>query len=157
MRECHVSFGSISVKCLAALLLFAGICAGTAQAADTPESYPGVKIVAADEIVKAVANGAIVIDTRVASEYAEAHLKGAISVPYREKSAKAIDFDANQDSFDVSKLPTDKAKSIVLYCNGPECWKSLKGAAAAVKVGHTNVLWYRLGIPEWKSKGLPVE
>jgi rhodanese-related sulfurtransferase len=153
----RTSAGKLVTRCTAAVLLLAGMLVGTAQAADTPPTLAGAKVVAAEDVVKTMAAGGIVVDTRVASEYADAHIKGAISVPYREKSAKSADFEAGQDSFDLKKLPADKAKAVVLYCNGPECWKSFKAAVWAVKAGHTDVQWYRLGIPEWKSKGHPVE
>jgi rhodanese-related sulfurtransferase len=148
---------SISVRRTAAALVFAALLAGVVQAAETPGSVAGAKIVAAEDVVKAMAAGAMVVDTRVASEYADAHIKGAINVPYREKSAKSADFDASQDSFDLKKLPADKTAAVVFYCNGPECWKSFKATMWALKGGYTNVSYYRLGFPEWKSKGLPAD
>ncbi|HVI79975.1 MAG TPA: rhodanese-like domain-containing protein [Candidatus Acidoferrum sp.] len=138
--------------------LFAGmLISGVAQAGDTPAELAGVKLVGAEEVVKAQSAGAVIIDSRVASEYAEGHIKGAINVPYREKSEKAVNFDAAQDEFNLAKLPADKAAAVVVYCNGPECWKSFKGSTVAMKGGYTNVLWYREGFPQWKSKGLPSE
>jgi len=145
------------VMSMAAAALAGILLCGPAQAGDTPEVLPGVKVVNADAVTKAAAAGATLIDARVASEYAEGHLKGAVNVPYREKSAKSVDFDAGQDQFDLSKLPSDKAAAIVIYCNGPECWKSFKASTAALKAGYTNILWYQAGFPDWKSKGLPVE
>jgi len=142
---------------VAAALLFTGVFVGTARADDTPSTLAGTKLVAAEDVAKAAAAGAVVVDTRVASEYSEGHIKGAVSVPYREKSAKAVDYDANQDQFDLSKLPSDKTAAVVMYCNGPECWKSYKASVAATKGGYTNILWYRLGFPDWKSKGLAAE
>jgi len=138
--------------------LFAGmLISGVAQAGDTPAELAGVKLVGAEEVVKAQSAGAMIIDSRVASEYAEGHIKGAVNVPYREKSEKAVNFDAAQDEFNLAKLPADKAAAVVVYCNGPECWKSFKGSTVAMKGGYTNVLWYREGFPQWKSKGLPSE
>ena len=134
--------------------LFAGmLISGVAQAGDTPAELSGAKLVGAEEVVKAQSAGAMIIDSRVASEYAEGHIKGAVNVPYREKSEKAVNFDAAQDEFNLAKLPADKAAAVVVYCNGPECWKSFKGSTVAMKGGYTNVLWYREGFPQWKSKG----
>jgi len=141
-----------------AAALFAGmLMSGMAQAADTPAALEGAKLVTADDVVKAQSAGAVIVDTRVASEYAEGHIKGAVNVPYREKSEKAVGFDAGKDEFNLAKLPADKAAAVVIYCNGPECWKSFKGSTAALKGGYTNILWYREGFPQWKSKGLPAE
>ena len=142
---------------MAAALFVGMLISGMVQAADTPTALAGAKLVAADEVVKAQSTGATVIDSRVASEYAEGHIKGAVNVPYREKSEKAVNFDASQDEFNLAKLPADKAAAMVIYCNGPECWKSFKASAVAIKGGYTNIHWYREGFPEWKSKGLPAE
>jgi rhodanese-related sulfurtransferase len=128
-----------------------------AQAADTPAALTGTKLVSAEDVVKARSAGAVTIDTRVASEYADGHIKDALNVPYREKSEKAVTFDASQDEFNLAKLPADKAATVIMYCNGPECWKSFKASTVAIKGGYTNILWYRDGFPNWKSKSLPIE
>ncbi len=68
-----------------------------ALASQTPNSLAGVTVVGADQVKKLIDSGVPVIDTRVANEYAEKTIKGAKSVPYKEKSSKAVDFDASQD------------------------------------------------------------
>jgi rhodanese-related sulfurtransferase len=128
-----------------------------AALADTPDSLKGATLVDAAKAKAMIDAGAKVIDARVANEYAEAHIKGAISIPYKEKSGKSADFDASQDSFDVSKLPADKNAALVFYCNGAECWKGYKASTAAIKAGHKTVYWFRLGLPAWKAAGYPVE
>ena len=137
----------------AAVLMFAN----TASATDTPASFSGATLVDAAKAKSLIDSGVKVIDARVATEYAEGHIKGAISVPYKEKSAKAADFDASLDSFDLSKLPADKNAGLIFYCNGAECWKGYKAAHAAIKAGYKTVYWFRLGFPEWKAKGYPAE
>ncbi|MFY8119369.1 MAG: rhodanese-like domain-containing protein [Roseateles sp.] len=136
------------------------LCLGTlgdAHAAETPASLAGVKLVKAEEAKKLQDAGAPLIDTRVAAEYAEKTIKGAKSVPYREKSAKAVDFDASQDQFDLSKLPSDKNAPLVFFCNAGECWKSYKASVVASKAGYKQVHWFRGGMPEWTAKGLPTQ
>ena len=140
-----------------ALAAALGLAAAGAYANETPAILKGVTLVTADQVKKMLDAGTPVIDTRVANEYAEAHIKGAKSVPYREKSTKAVDFDASADSFDLAKLPSDKAAPIVFYCNAGECWKSYKASVVASKAGYSKVHWFRGGLPEWKTKGLPVE
>ncbi len=131
--------------------------AGAALAAETPASLSGVKVVTAEEAKKLQDGGATLIDTRVAAEYAEKTAKGAKSVPYKEKSAKEAGFDASLDSFDLSKLPADKGAAVVFFCNAGECWKSYKASSAAQKAGHTKINWFRGGMPEWVTKGLPTQ
>ena len=142
---------------LASLALLLCLQGQLAFAADTPATLEGATLVTADKVKELMAKGVPVIDARVANEYAEAHVKGAINVPYKEKSAKAANFDASQDSFDLAKLPKDKAAPLVFYCNAGECWKSYKASAVAMKNGWKQVYWFRGGMPEWKAKGFPSE
>jgi rhodanese-related sulfurtransferase len=128
-----------------------------AFAANTPTSLPGATVVDAATAKSLMAGGAVMIDARVANEYAESHIKGALSVPYKEKSEKTVAYDPAVDSFDLSKLPHDKNAPIIFACNGPECWKSYKATRAALKAGHKKVYWLRGGLPEWEAKGYSVE
>lgn len=142
---------------LTALGTIALTAALSAQAADTPASLDGATVVSADQAKKMLESGTPVIDTRVAAEYVDGHIKGAKNLPYKEKSAKATNFDVSQDSFDLTKLPSDKNAALVFYCNAGECWKSYKASVAAIKAGYKKVHWFRGGFPEWKAKGYPVE
>ncbi len=149
-------FRSNSLRGLA-LCLFLTVAAPLVQAAETPPTLSGATVVSAEQVKALMAKGVPVIDTRVANEYADSHIVGAISVPYKEKSAKATTFDGAADSFDLSKLPKDKAAPLVFYCNSGECWKSYKASVTAIKSGYKAVSWFRGGFPEWKAKGFPTE
>jgi len=144
------------LKFLSILLLTAGLT-GPALAVDNPATLAGTKLVNAAEAKKLIDSGTPAIDTRVAAEYAEKTIKGAKNVPYKEKSAKDVSFDASQDQFDLSKLPTDKAAPMVFFCNGPECWKSYKASVVAMKAGYNHIYWFRGGMPEWSKAGLPTQ
>ena len=134
------------------------VAGGSALAQETPAAAPaGVKLVEAKAVQDLQAKGAVLIDTRKASEYSDATIKGAISVPYDpEKSAKDVKFDAAQDKFDMSKI-ADKNKDYVVFCNSGTCWKSYKAAVVMAKAGYKNVHWYRNGVPDWKARKLPME
>jgi rhodanese-related sulfurtransferase len=129
----------------------------TACAAETPATLAGTKLVNAAEVKKLLDSGVQVIDTRVAAEYAEKTIKGAKNVPYKEKSAKETGFDASQDQFDLTKLPSDKAAPLVFFCNSGECWKSYKASVVAQKAGYSKIQWFRGGMPEWVKAGLPTQ
>jgi rhodanese-related sulfurtransferase len=131
--------------------------AGVASAADVPATLAGVSVVTAEQARKLVDAGTPVIDTRVGNEFADAHIKGARNVPYKEKSAKDAGFNARDDQFDLARLPGDKAAPVIFYCNGPECWKSYKASKVAADAGWRKVQWLRGGFPEWKAKGYAVE
>lgn len=124
---------------------------------ETPSSLKGATIVNASKVKELQSQGAVVVDTRKGLEFAEAHVKGAIHVPYKEKSAKVADFDMKKDKWKAKKLPKDKNTKLVLYCNGKTCWKSFKSSKTAVSMGYKNVYWFRGGMPEWKKAGLPTE
>lgn len=134
------------------------VAAGSALAQETPAAAPaGVKLVEAKAVQDLQAKGAVLIDTRKASEFAEATIKGAISVPYDpEKSAKDVSFNAAEDKYDMGKI-ADKNKDYVVFCNSGTCWKSYKAAVVMAKAGYKNVHWYRNGVPDWKARKLPME
>lgn len=140
----------------AATLLAAGLSV-PALAQETPPKLDGVKIVSAEQARDLAAKGAAIVDTRTANEFAEKSVKGAINVPYKEKSAKDAGFDKAQDSFDLAKLAADKAAPVVFFCNAAGCWKSYKASAVARDAGYKQVHWLRGGLPEWSSKGLPTQ
>lgn len=144
------------LKFFSALALSIGLAA-PALATETPATLKGATLVSAADVSKMLSSGVPVIDTRVAAEYAEKTIKGAKSVPYKEKSAKDANFDATQDQFDLSKLPADKAAPIVFFCNAGECWKSYKASVVAMKAGYTKINWFRGGVPEWLKAGLPTQ
>jgi rhodanese-related sulfurtransferase len=122
----------------------------------TPESYEGITVVDADW-VKANMGTVKVYDARKKGEYVEKHIPGAISAYYNDKSDKALDYDETQDKWKISKYPADKNTPVVIYCNGPACWKSFKTAVGLVKAGYTKVHWLRDGFPGWLDKGYPTE
>lgn len=134
------------------------VCASVfAFAATTPTSLPGAIVVDAAKAKSLMEAGAIMIDARVANEYAELHIKAAKNIPYKEKSEKTIAYDATLDSFDLTQLPGNPNTPTIFACNGPECWKSYKAARAAIKAGYKHVYWLRGGLPEWQASGYPVE
>ena len=122
----------------------------------TPRSLPGATVVEAAAVAQLLKSGGMVFDTRNDVEFKAGHIAGAQLLPYVEKSVKDADFKFSEDSFDVAKLPADKAVPLVFACNGAECWKSFKASHAALKAGHSKVYWFRGGFPEWRSANLPI-
>jgi rhodanese-related sulfurtransferase len=144
----------LSIVIAMSLLLLAG--QAMAEKVMTPESIDGVKTVDADW-VKANKDKIKVFDARKKGEYVEGHIPGSISAPYKEKSAKSVDFDPSMDKMKMSDYPADKSIPIVVYCNGVKCWKSYKTIVQLKKAGYSNLNWLRDGFPGWTEKGYPVE
>jgi rhodanese-related sulfurtransferase len=122
----------------------------------TPTTLPGAKVISAAEAKALIAQGVPVYDVRVEEEYKNAHVPSAQSVPYKEGSAKEVDFDRGDDQFALNKLPKDKNAPFIMYCDGTICWKSYKSAVMAIEAGWKNVYWFRGGFPEWKEAGMPI-
>ncbi len=118
----------------------------------TPKALPGATVVTLPEVKALVENGAVLVDTRIAEEYKDKHIPGALWLPYGEKSLKDVAFDAHADNFPgLAKL--DREQNIVFQCNGPECWKSYKASKAAIAAGYKHIYWFRGGMPEWETAG----
>jgi rhodanese-related sulfurtransferase len=86
----------------------------------------------------------VLVDTRTAEEFQEAHIRGAISIP--EKTFES----------QLALLPVDKNTMIVLYCNGVKCGKSRKAAKKAETAGYRNLVLYAEGFPVWEEKGYAI-
>jgi rhodanese-related sulfurtransferase len=88
------------------------------------------------------AKSPLLIDSRPTKpRYDIGHIPGAINIvePLFDKQA--------------NKLPTDKNKEVIFYCQGPACELSHASAYKAEKLGYTNIKVYQGGIPDWEAKG----
>lgn len=83
------------------------------------------------------------IDVREESEYAAAHLPGAVHI-----GKGVIERDIE------TKIP-DAGAEIVLYCGGG--YRSALAADALQKMGYTNVISMDGGFRGWREAGYPVE
>jgi rhodanese-related sulfurtransferase len=120
----------------------------------TPAELTGVQRVTARDAYELSEKGAKMVDVRTEKEYAARHARGAVNLPYVEKSLKEIDYDAKKDQF-PGLASLNKTDALVFFCNGAECWKSFKASKAARDAGYTRVYWLRGGMPEWVAQGLP--
>ena len=122
----------------------------------TPSLLPGATVVTAAEVAALRDKGATIVDVRNTKEYNEKRIRGAMLIPYGEKSLKDVAFDPAMDQWD-GPATLDPQKPVIFHCNGPECWKSYKSAKVALAKGFKTVYWFRGGLPEWESRGLPID
>jgi PQQ-dependent catabolism-associated CXXCW motif protein len=47
--------------------------------------------------------------------------------------------------------------TLVFFCAGMRCWESYNAALRALRLGYTDVLWYRGGLNAWRKAELPTE
>jgi rhodanese-related sulfurtransferase len=142
---------------IAVIASFSFFSVAPSFAEETPSTVKGVEIIDSVKAKALLESGVKMYDVRVANEYAEKHIKGALSIPYKNNSNNAPDFDGSKDVWDVSKLPADKSEPIIIQGNSPIGWRHYKASVLAVKAGHKKVYWLRNGIAEWQAKGFAVE
>jgi len=99
-------------------------------------------------VIKALhdADAAVFLDARSAEEYAAGHIPGAISMPFDDVFKKP----------ELAKNLDDKGKPIVTYCDGGDCELSKDLAFSLIDSGHKKVVFFKDGLPGWKSAGNPV-
>jgi rhodanese-related sulfurtransferase len=109
--------------------------------------------VSTEEVRRVLADGsAILVDARKRSEYVAGHIAGAKNAAPEPGSPPATFVAA------VERLVGgDKAKPLVLYCNGQYCQASRQLSEQLVNAGFTNVRRYQLGIPMWRALNGPIE
>ena len=119
---------------LTAALAFTGI--------SRADEYPDISI---GDLKKAIAEKkVVVIDVNGSASYKNGH------VP------TAIDFAASKEKL-ADVLPKDKGALVVAYCGGPSCNAYTQAAAAARKLGYTNVKHLSAGISGWLQAGEKTE
>jgi rhodanese-related sulfurtransferase len=91
---------------------------------------------------RARAGDVIVVDARPANEYAAGHIPGALSIPIDDLKQR------------LQRLP--KSKPYVAYCRGPYCVYADQ-AVEQLRASGRRARRLAVGLPEWKSAGLPVE
>lgn len=147
-------YGTATVLMAALLLLVAAGVAG-AQGSSVYQTTLGeanqkTPEVSTDELKRILATGgAVVLDTRPHMEYAMSHIPGARNVAPKAGVSMSMYV---SDVAEVERLVGgDKAKPLVLYCNGPFCSKSKRLSEELVAAGFTSVRRYQLGIPVWRA------
>lgn len=144
------------MKSIARVLVTATVLALTLTACASDQKPPETAAAAEDfEKYKTVVDGSFVepyavtpirddvaiIDSRPARLYTEGHIPTAINIP-----------DTQFDKF-VSLLPEDRSKLVIFYCNGLKCPLSHSSARKAETLGHTNIVVYAAGFPDWQKRG----
>lgn len=105
---------------------------------------PGVRTVGELEVVEHLRAGRACVDCRQRHYYAQGTIRGAISLPHQDAVARRAELDPREPA--------------VLFCNGPQCTATPQAIAALLAAGHpaAALLYYRGGIHDWVTLGLPL-
>jgi rhodanese-related sulfurtransferase len=105
------------------------------------------KLIGYGEVAKLVALGPekgsyTLIDSRPLPKFQEGTIPTAVNLPY--------------PAFDkfVDRLPTDKSRLVVFFCQGVTCMMSPNSLRKAEALGYTNARVYREGMPEWLQRNV---
>jgi rhodanese-related sulfurtransferase len=82
----------------------------------------------------------VLVDSRPLPRFQQGTIPGAINVPYPAWDKV------------VNRLPADKNKLIVFFCQGETCQMSPLSQRKAIGLGYKNTKVYHAGVPEWETK-----
>ena len=106
---------------------------------------PGVRTVGELEVIGHIEHGLPLIDTRLEHFYNAGTIPGARNISH-ERASEAI-------------TALDPKKPTVFFCNGPQCAATPETIRALLGAGYParSILYYRGGIHDWVTLGLPLE
>jgi len=110
------------------------------------------KLVKYGDVAALVAKGPaagnyVLVDSRPLPRVQEGTIPTAINIPFTTKGF---------DALAAQKLPADKSRLVVFFCQGITCMLSPNSMRRAEALGYTNVKVYREGWPEWTTKNVGV-
>ena len=135
----------------------------------TMKVAPGVETVGEVELIdflltRVKAGNGLLVDARTRSWYGKGTIPGAVNVPFTVFGAKQDDpglvealrlFGAKRGPRD-GEWRFDRAKDLLLFCNGPWCDQSPRAIKALMRLGYpaTKLYYYRGGMQLWQVLGL---
>ncbi len=127
-----------------------GLTAGDPHLLAPPKDMGTLYLEIDDEVaVRLYSAGALFIDARRSSVYAEGHIEGARNIAVWEHDA-----DTRIQALQGEGLPYDTV--IVAYCSGGHCEDSVRLAERLALAGFFNIYVYKEGFPAWKARNLPI-
>ena len=105
---------------------------------------PGVRTVGELEVVEHVRSGRPLVDCRLPGYVERGTIPGAVNIPHGEIAQRIAELDPVE--------PT------VVFCNGPQCTATAQATDALLAAGWPpeRLLYYRGGIHDWVTLGLPL-
>ena len=123
----------------------------------TPTSIPGGKVIGTQQLSQLLQGGqsnVLLLHAYGAPE----HLPGAQAAGPAAQGG-SFDDQVQREFGQYLQQATggDTARTLVVYCAGPQCWGSYNAALRAIHMGFRNVHWYRGGVEAWRQAGLPLQ
>jgi rhodanese-related sulfurtransferase len=106
---------------------------------------PGVRTLGELEVLELLAQGAILIDSRVPGSFGGLTIPGARNIPHDQALERRSELDPSEVN--------------ILFCNGPQCPQSPNALAELVAAGFPpeHLAYYRGGMHDWVSLAMPTQ
>jgi rhodanese-related sulfurtransferase len=106
---------------------------------------PRVRTIGELELIEHLRAGRQLIDTRKPEFVAQGTIAGAISIAHTEIEEHLEELDPE--------------RPVAMFCNGPQCAATPDAVRRLLAAGHPPelILYYRGGMHDWMTLGLPVE
>ena len=123
----------------------------------TPNTIPGGQVITTRGLVSLLGNtqlSAKLFDILGGPEM----IPGAIpAVPAHQAGSFTDQTQQEFGNFLNQLTRGNRETPLVFYCLSNQCWMSYNASLRAIRMGYTNVLWYRGGIEAWKAAGQKVD
>ncbi len=120
------------------------ICRGETSALEAKQRSP-YPLVTCQELKKLIdakaTHDLVIVDTRPAEYFAEAHIAGAINLPYADRIKTPVNLPRN--------------KTLLLYCACEHEEESIEMATKLEKLGYTKLKLLQGGFPRWQELKYP--
>lgn len=109
------------------------------------EIAEGVQTVGELEVIEHLQHGEPVVDARTQDFYEQGTLPDAVNISHTDIEER------------VDEL--DRDRQTIFFCNGPQCKQSPWAIRKLLNAGFPpeKILYYRGGIHDWMTLGLPIE
>lgn len=154
-KEKNHCFFSLTTLCLSLLSLHFTAYSNNALAETAPnlakpkivvpDKISGVDTLSAEQVLKALMaeQAPLLVDARIKQDREYGYIESSISLPDINTNCKSL----------ASTISTNKNKTIIFYCNGVQCGRSVVSIKVARSCGYQNLSWFKGGFAEWKEKG----
>lgn len=133
-------------KSLLVLPLITALFVVNAVQADSPTQVEGATTVDAATAKALFDRGVPFVDVRGSDHYSEGHIPRAVDLNLVTAFGEA----------ELAEVAS-KDQEVVIYCDGPTCFRSSTACEMAVSWGFKKVYYFRDGYPGWKAAGYPVK
>jgi lipoprotein NlpI/rhodanese-related sulfurtransferase len=125
---------------------------------ETPLSVPGGSRILTPDLRALLAGNKPVVMVDALYDKHEATISGAVRISRAGNAGSFQDYDQYQLARVLKVLTGNNPDTpLVFFCVGMRCWESYNACLRALRLGYTQISWYRGGLNAWIKAKLPTE